>query len=106
MGRRGILWIGVNTFLPKDNAGEVATKIELIRSTEEEKGGADSERAGVRGGAECAGGGQLARAAEHGAGAEECVRAVGGAVKYNSLGQISHALYEVRVGVSSQHVRR
>jgi methylmalonyl-CoA mutase len=29
--------IGVNTFLPKEHAGEVA-KIELIRSTEEEKG--------------------------------------------------------------------
>jgi len=29
--------IGVNTFLPKEHAGEVATKIELIRSTEEEK---------------------------------------------------------------------
>ena len=29
--------IGVNTFLPKEGAGEVATKIELIRSTEEEK---------------------------------------------------------------------
>jgi methylmalonyl-CoA mutase len=30
--------IGVNTFLPREHAGEVATKIELIRSTEEEKG--------------------------------------------------------------------
>src|SRR5690242_6861556 len=30
--------IGVNTYLPKEDAGEVATKIELIRSTEEEKG--------------------------------------------------------------------
>ena len=30
--------IGVNTFLPKEHAGEVATTIELIRSTEEEKG--------------------------------------------------------------------
>src|SRR5690348_17248129 len=29
--------IGVNTYLPKEHAGEVATKIELIRSTEEEK---------------------------------------------------------------------
>src|SRR6185437_1366235 len=29
--------IGVNTFLPREHAGEVATKIELIRSTEEEK---------------------------------------------------------------------
>src|SRR5690348_15125214 len=30
--------IGVNTFLPRDHAGETATTIELIRSTEEEKG--------------------------------------------------------------------
>jgi len=30
--------IGVNTFLPREHAGEVATTIELIRSTEEEKG--------------------------------------------------------------------
>ena len=29
--------VGVNTFLPKEHAGEVATEIELIRSTEEEK---------------------------------------------------------------------
>ena len=29
--------IGVNTFLPREHAGEVATSIQLIRSTEEEK---------------------------------------------------------------------
>src|SRR6267378_1962053 len=29
--------IGVNTFLPKSNAGDIVTTIELIRSTEEEK---------------------------------------------------------------------
>ena len=29
--------VGVNAFLPKENAGEVATEIELIRSTPEEK---------------------------------------------------------------------
>ena len=29
--------MGVNTFLPKEHAGETATEIELIRSTEEEK---------------------------------------------------------------------
>jgi methylmalonyl-CoA mutase len=29
--------VGVNTFLPKEHGGEVATGIELIRSTEEEK---------------------------------------------------------------------
>jgi hypothetical protein len=30
--------IGVNTFLPKDHGGEIGVEIELIRSTEEEKG--------------------------------------------------------------------
>jgi methylmalonyl-CoA mutase len=30
--------VGVNTFLPKEHAGEAVTEIELIRSTEEEKG--------------------------------------------------------------------
>ncbi|MDR6990648.1 methylmalonyl-CoA mutase family protein [Luteimonas sp. 3794] len=30
--------VGVNMFLPKEHAGEIATEIELIRSTEEEKG--------------------------------------------------------------------
>src|SRR3546814_17026074 len=30
--------MGVNTFLPKEHAGAIATEIELIRSTEGEKG--------------------------------------------------------------------
>ena len=30
--------VGVNTFLPKERAGAIATEIELIRSTEQEKG--------------------------------------------------------------------
>src|SRR3546814_8295531 len=30
--------VGVNTFLPNEHAGEIATEIELIRSTEGEKG--------------------------------------------------------------------
>jgi len=30
--------IGVNTFLPKDHGGDIVTEIELIRSTEGEKG--------------------------------------------------------------------
>src|SRR5690606_14365035 len=38
--------VGVNTFLPKEHAGEVATGIELIRSTEAEKG---QQIANVRG---------------------------------------------------------
>jgi len=87
--------IGVNTFLPKDHGGEIATEIELIRSTEEEKGQ------------------QIANVKRYGearnALASDSLRVLQGtardrrnvfeqlieAVKYNSLGQISHALYEV-----------
>ncbi|EIM01471.1 methylmalonyl-CoA mutase family protein [Rhodanobacter denitrificans] len=87
--------IGVNTFLPKDHGGEIATEIELIRSTEEEKGQ------------------QIANVKRYGEARNALVsdslkvlqttardrRNVFGqlieAVKYNSLGQISHALYEV-----------
>jgi methylmalonyl-CoA mutase len=87
--------IGVNTFLPKDHGGEIATEIELIRSTEEEKGA------------------QIANVKRYGearnALASDSLKVLQGtardrrnvfeqlieAVKYNSLGQISHALYDV-----------
>jgi methylmalonyl-CoA mutase len=87
--------IGVNTFLPKDHGGEIATEIELIRSTEEEKG---AQIANVRSYGEA-----------RNALASDSLKVLQGtarerrnvfeqlieAVKYNSLGQISHALYEV-----------
>ena len=87
--------IGVNTFLPKDHGGEIATEIELIRSTEEEKGA------------------QIANVKRYGearnALASDSLKVLQGtardrrnvfeqlieAVKTNSLGQISHALYDV-----------
>ena len=87
--------IGVNTFLPKDHGGEIATEIELIRSTEEEKGqqidnvltfgqarnglAPDSLKT------------LQATARERKNVFEQLMEAV----KYNSLGQISHALYDV-----------
>lgn len=87
--------VGVNTFLPKDHAGEVATTIELIRSTEAEKG---AQIANVRTY-------QLARnplASDHLKPLQSTARdrknifaALMEAVKTHSLGQISHALYEV-----------
>jgi methylmalonyl-CoA mutase len=120
--------IGVNTFLPKEHAGDIVTKIELIRSTEHEK---RQQIENVRGF-------QQARnplvgavvptamtfAADTAAPTKTGIDAVGSsaaktstgsltylqqtardrrnifaslmeAVKYNSLGQISHALYEV-----------
>ena len=109
--------VGVNTFLPKAHAGEVATEIELIRSTEEEKG---QQIANVRGWQ--ANRNRLAPEGEtshahvvedetvagevhdgHGlAYLQDMARRRGNvfaalveAVKTHSLGQISHALYEV-----------
>jgi len=87
--------IGVNTFLPKEHAGEVATKIELIRSTEEEKG---QQIANVRafGAARNALAPQsLKRLQDTARERRNVFEQLIEAVKYNSLGQISHALYEV-----------
>ena len=87
--------IGVNTFLPKDHGGEIATEIELIRSTEEEKG---QQIDNVQAYAKARNG--LApeslkilqnTARERRNVFEQLMEAV----KYNSLGQISHALYDV-----------
>ena len=94
--------IGVNTFLPKSHGGEIATTIELIRSTEEEKGqqianvdgfrrvrnkalAADDSRAT----------GSLATLQTTARDRRNIFASLIEAVKYNSLGQISHALYEV-----------
>ncbi len=109
--------VGVNMFLPKEHAGEVATEIELIRSTEEEKGqqienvhnwqrnrnalapagetshshevdGASNED-GIHDGHGLA---YLQRTARE---RRNVFEALIEAVKTHSLGQISHALYDV-----------
>jgi methylmalonyl-CoA mutase len=87
--------IGVNTFLPREHGGEIATTIELIRSGEDEK---RQQIANV-------GLYQQARnslAADSLKSLQKTARERRNifenlieAVKYNSLGQISHALYEV-----------
>ncbi|MFN3842234.1 MAG: methylmalonyl-CoA mutase family protein [Rehaibacterium terrae] len=102
--------IGVNTFLPKEHAGDIVTEIELIRSTPEEKA---QQIHNVRAF-------QQARNAvrlppPHGEGRDDAAsvsdplrhlqstarerrnvfEALMEAVKTHSLGQISHALYEV-----------
>ncbi len=110
--------IGVNTFLPREHAGEVATSIELIRATEEEKaqqirnvqafrsvrnplapvGATDHAHA-----IDSADAPAVAASGEHGlAYLQETARArrnvfesLMQAVKTHSLGQISHALYDV-----------
>jgi len=87
--------IGVNTFLPKDHGGDIVTEIELIRSTEGEKG---QQIANV----------QAYQAARNSYSAEglrglqstarerrNVFESLMEAVKTHSLGQISHALYDV-----------
>ncbi len=107
--------VGVNTFLPREHGGEVTTEIELIRSTEEEKGQqianvlgwqqsrnalapdgetshghvVDSEDVEVHDGH---GLGYLQQAARD---RRNVFEALVEAVKTHSLGQISHALYDV-----------
>jgi methylmalonyl-CoA mutase len=109
--------VGVNTFLPKEHAGEVVTEVELIRSTEEEKGQQiESVRNWQQGRNALAPAGETSHA--HLADADEeapmvhdghglaylqnaarerrnVFEALMEAVKTHSLGQISHALYDV-----------
>ncbi|MBX3693053.1 methylmalonyl-CoA mutase family protein [Dokdonella sp.] len=109
--------IGVNTFLPKEHGGEVVTEIELIRSTEEEKGQQIANvDAWQKNRNRLAPLGETSR--EHGTDVDEAdtsphdghglrylqdtardrknvFAALMEAVKTHSLGQISHALYDV-----------
>ncbi len=87
--------IGVNTYLPKEHAGDITTTIELIRSTSDEKGQQitnvhsyqrarnDFAKDGLR---------PLQAAARE---RRNVFASLMDAVKTHSLGQISHALYEV-----------
>ncbi|WP_426700155.1 methylmalonyl-CoA mutase family protein [Rhodanobacter sp. Col0626] len=87
--------IGVNTFLPKDHGGEIATEIELIRSTPEEKG-AQIANVKTYGEARNSLVPESLRTLQNTARERKNVfEQLMEAVKYNSLGQISHALYEV-----------
>ncbi|GAB3352275.1 methylmalonyl-CoA mutase family protein [Lysobacter tyrosinilyticus] len=87
--------IGVNTFLPKDHGGDIVTEIELIRSTEGEKGQQIENVAGYqnnRNGYSTEGlKGLQATARER----RNVFASLMEAVKTHSLGQISHALYDV-----------
>ncbi len=104
--------VGVNTFLPKQQVGETAPQIELIRSTEEEKGQQianvddwqqrrngivpsppeQAEASGLPAPGDAVGLGYLQRAARE---RRNVFDALMQAVKTHSLGQISHALYAV-----------
>jgi isobutyryl-CoA mutase len=86
--------IGVNTFLQRTYGGEIATEIELIRSTEEEKGQqiANVKRYGEARNALASYSLKVlpVTARDRRNVFEQLIEAV----KYNSLGQISHALYD------------
>ncbi|MGX5672760.1 methylmalonyl-CoA mutase family protein [Thermomonas fusca] len=87
--------VGVNTFLPKEHGGDIVTEIELIRSTEEEKGQQIANVSGYQGnrnGYAAEGLRALQATARERRNVFESLME---AVKTHSLGQISHALYEV-----------
>jgi isobutyryl-CoA mutase len=87
--------IGVNTFLPKDGAGEQIKHLELMRSTDAEK---DDQIGAVRA-FQALGADRrhdaLARLRDVARKRENTFEALMDAVKVASLGQISAALYEV-----------
>lgn len=109
--------VGVNTFLPKEHGGEIATEIELIRSTPEEKAQqianvqawqtsrnrlapeGETEHAHVVEDAAAEGeahdGHGLAYLQRTARERKNVFAALIEAVKTHSLGQISHALYDV-----------
>ncbi|GGA37327.1 methylmalonyl-CoA mutase family protein [Dyella nitratireducens] len=87
--------IGVNTFLPKDHGGEIATEIELIRSTEEEKGQQIENVQGYGKARNSLSPDSLKKLQVTARERKNVFEQLMEAVKYNSLGQISHALYDV-----------
>ncbi|GAB2583733.1 methylmalonyl-CoA mutase family protein [Dyella jejuensis] len=87
--------IGVNTFLPKDHGGEIATEIELIRSTEEEKGQQIDNVKGYGDARNALAPASLKTLQNTARERRNVFEQLMEAVKYNSLGQISHALYDV-----------
>ena len=87
--------IGVNTFLPKDHGGEIATEIELIRSTEGEKGQQIDNVLAFGKARNALAPESLKVLQETARDRRNVFEQLIEAVKYNSLGQISHALYAV-----------
>jgi methylmalonyl-CoA mutase len=91
--------VGVNTFLPKEHGGEVATTIELIRSTEDEKAqqirNVEAFRAARNPRVADGEPGSLSHLQQVARARGNVFEALLEAVKHNSLGQISHALYAV-----------
>jgi methylmalonyl-CoA mutase len=102
--------VGVNTFLPKEHGGDIVTEIELIRSTEGEKGQQIDNvaryqqlRNHIAPPASVAAGSVISASGNRGLAylqktardRQNVFAALMEAVKTHSLGQISHALYDV-----------
>ena len=87
--------IGVNTFLPSDGAEEEPPQIELIRSTEAEKADQITAVRGFQSQREAGAGGALKALQETARHRANTFEALMECVKHSSLGQVSHALYEV-----------
>ncbi|MCZ8166295.1 methylmalonyl-CoA mutase family protein [Silanimonas sp.] len=87
--------VGVNTFLGKDHGGEITTTIELIRSTEDEKGQQIANVRTYQGARNDGAADGLKPLQQTARMRENLFEALIEAVKTHSLGQISHALYEV-----------
>jgi methylmalonyl-CoA mutase len=87
--------IGVNTFLPRDHGGEIATEIELIRSTEEERRQQIANVDAFRAARNPRGSDSLRELQKVATARRNIFEHLIEAVKYNSLGQISRALYDV-----------
>ncbi|MGQ0799129.1 MAG: methylmalonyl-CoA mutase family protein [Pseudomarimonas sp.] len=87
--------IGVNTFLPKEHGGDIVTEIELIRSTEEEKSQQITNVATYQSNRNALAAHDLLPLQMAARQRQNVFAALMDAVTTHSLGQISHALYEV-----------
>ena len=87
--------VGVNTFLAKEHGGEIATEIELIRSTPEEKAQQIEHVKAFQEVRNSLAPDSLRELQDAARERRNVFERLMEAVKYNSIGQISHALYEV-----------
>ncbi|HEX7965528.1 MAG TPA: methylmalonyl-CoA mutase family protein [Gammaproteobacteria bacterium] len=87
--------IGVNTFLPREHAGDITTAIELIRSNESEKQAQIANVATYQKARNDRGPESLKSLQQTARDRKNIFASLMEAVKFSSLGQISHSLYEV-----------
>ena len=87
--------MGVNTYLPREHAGDIVTPIELIRSNEDEKQAQIANVARYQQARNARGVESVKVLQQTARDRKNVFEALMESVKFNSLGQISHALYEV-----------